>query len=104
MGTVRNIAIAVLVLSFFTFVAFFGRLPALRYHRCSISLYFTHSQLDRNTPIGILHRVLWVHIPRGFRAADERLTNGRLSASVGRLAHTLWNDRHPVVMVRLVFF
>ncbi|KAF5871549.1 putative palmitoyltransferase swf1 protein [Botrytis fragariae] len=82
MGSVRNIAIAVLILSFFTFVAFFGRLPALR-----------------NTPIGILHRVIWVHIPRGFRAADERLTSGRLSASVGRLAHTLWNDRHPVVMI-----
>ncbi|KAK6597534.1 DHHC zinc finger domain-containing protein [Botrytis cinerea] len=82
MGTVRNIAIVVLVISFFTFVAFFGRLPALR-----------------GTPIGSLYRVLCVHIPRGFRAADERLTNGRLSTSVGRLAHTLWNDRHPVVMI-----
>ncbi|KAB8293885.1 hypothetical protein EYC80_009362 [Monilinia laxa] len=81
MGTVRNVAVAVLILSFFTFVAFFGRLPALR-----------------NTPIGSLHRVIWVHIPRAFRAADKKLTNGRLSASVGKLAHTLWNDRHPVVM------
>ncbi|RAL62555.1 hypothetical protein DID88_004405 [Monilinia fructigena] len=33
------------------------------------------------------------------QAADRRLTNGRLSASVGKLAHTLWNDRHPVVMI-----
>ena len=31
MGIVRTVAIIVLVISFFTFVAFFGRLPALRY-------------------------------------------------------------------------
>jgi hypothetical protein len=30
MGTLQNVAIVVLVISFFTFVAFFGRLPALR--------------------------------------------------------------------------
>ncbi|KAM3069651.1 palmitoyltransferase swf1 [Clarireedia jacksonii] len=82
MGTIRNVAGAVLTLSFFTFVAFFGRLPALR-----------------NTPIGSLHRVIWVHIPRGFKALDKRLTNGHFSAYVGRLAHTLWHDRHPVVMI-----
>jgi hypothetical protein len=54
----------------------------------------------RNTPIGALHRLIWLYIPHGFRSADQRLTNGRLSASILRLAHTLWNDRHPVVMVR----
>jgi palmitoyltransferase len=31
MGTLQKVAIVVLVISFFTFVAFFGRLPALRY-------------------------------------------------------------------------
>ncbi|TVY80332.1 Palmitoyltransferase SWF1 [Lachnellula suecica] len=62
MGTVRNIAIAVLLISFFTFVAFFGRLPALR-------------------------------------SLDQRLTNGRLSSSITRFAHVLWNDRHPTVMI-----
>jgi len=30
---------------------------------------------------------------------DQRLTQGRLSAWIAKLAHTLWNDRHPVVMV-----
>jgi hypothetical protein len=30
---------------------------------------------------------------------DQRLTRGRLSAWTAELAHTLWNDRHPVVMV-----
>jgi len=32
-----------------------------------------------------------------------RLSNGRISASLGRLAHTLWNDRHPVIMVGSCF-
>lgn len=82
MGTLRNVAIGVLLISFLTFIAFFGRLPALR-----------------NTPIGALHRLLWIHIPSGFRATDQRLTDGRLSASIARLAHTLWNDRHPIVMI-----
>jgi len=28
-----------------------------------------------------------------------QLSNGRISASIGILAHTLWNDRHPVIMI-----
>jgi palmitoyltransferase len=100
MGIIRNVAIAVLAISFLTFVAFFGRLPALR-------LVYSHLKCPciakkcRNTPIGALHRVMWIHIPGGFRKIDQKLTDGRLSAWVGRLAHTLWNDRHPLVMVRL---
>ncbi|KAJ5040886.1 uncharacterized protein L3040_005445 [Drepanopeziza brunnea f. sp. 'multigermtubi'] len=82
MGAIRNVAILVLVISFFTFVAFFGRLPALR-----------------NTPIGALHRLIWLHIPATLRAWDQRVTQGRLSAWVMRQAHILWNDRHPIVMI-----
>ncbi|KAH8816105.1 DHHC palmitoyltransferase-domain-containing protein [Xylogone sp. PMI_703] len=85
MGTLRYIALAVLLISFATFVAFFGRLPALR-----------------KTPVGALHRVIWIHIPRGFRAADEWATNGRLSRSIGNVAHTLWYDKHPVVVIFFV--
>ena len=44
--------------------------------------------------------MLWIHIPRGFRAIDIKVTSGRFSAWVARLAHILWNDRHPIVMVR----
>ncbi|KAE8445128.1 hypothetical protein EG329_013730 [Mollisiaceae sp. DMI_Dod_QoI] len=86
MGPLKTIAIIVLVISFFTFVAFFGRLPALR-----------------NTPIGALHRVIWLHIPSAMRAVDQRLTQGRLSAWMTKVAHTLWNDRHPVVMIFFIF-
>ncbi|RFU29935.1 hypothetical protein B7463_g6408, partial [Scytalidium lignicola] len=82
MGTLRYIAIAVLLISFATFVAFFGRLPVLR-----------------KTPIGALHRVIWIHIPRGFRTFDEWATNGRLTRSIGNVAHTLWYDKHPVVVI-----
>jgi hypothetical protein len=53
----------------------------------------------RNTPIGALHRAIWIHIPHGFTFIDQRLTNGRLSSSVTKLAHILWNDRHPIVMI-----
>jgi hypothetical protein len=35
MGTVRAVALGVLLISFLVFVAFFGRLPALRYVRDS---------------------------------------------------------------------
>ncbi|KAG0645995.1 Palmitoyltransferase SWF1 [Hyphodiscus hymeniophilus] len=77
MGTVRNVAIAVLVISFLTFVAFFGRLPALR----------------------SLASVDMASYPGGFRRIDQKLTDGRLSAWIGRLASTLWNDRHPLVMI-----
>lgn len=47
---------------------------------------------------------MWLHIPEGFRRIDQKLTNGRLSSWISKLAHTLWNDRHPLVMVRIYFF
>lgn len=53
----------------------------------------------RNTPIGALHRVIWIHIPSSFRSLDQRISRGRLSAWTLKTAHTLWNDRHPIVMV-----
>lgn len=55
---------------------------------------------SRSTPIGALHRVIWLHIPGAMRSIDQSLTQGRLSAWMAKAAHTLWNDRHPLVMVR----
>lgn len=101
MGTVRAVALGVLLISFLVFVAFFGRLPALRYVGDS-RLNDQRLMLGRNTPIGTLHRVVWLHIPSGFRSLDQWLTNGRLSTSVLRIARTLWYDRHPIVMVRKI--
>ncbi len=39
MGTLATIAAVVLGMSFFTFVAFFGRLPVLRYVHMSLIFY-----------------------------------------------------------------
>ncbi|TQS34804.1 hypothetical protein Golomagni_04800 [Golovinomyces magnicellulatus] len=82
MGTLKYVAGVVLSILFIIFVAFFGRLPRLR-----------------KTPIGWLYRVLWFHIPSGFRIVDEKLTNGQISLCVLRLASHLWNDRHPLILV-----
>ncbi|KAJ9132147.1 Palmitoyltransferase [Pleurostoma richardsiae] len=82
MGTLSTIALVVLGISFMTFVAFFGRLPALRH-----------------TPIAFLHKLLWVHIPNAVLALDERLTSGRLTSSCGRFGRYMMYDRHPTVLI-----
>ncbi|KAE9962660.1 hypothetical protein BLS_010169 [Venturia inaequalis] len=76
MGIVRTFAIAILAVSVITFVAFFGRLPVFR-----------------NTPIGFLHRVLWIHVPRICGSLDSYLTGGRLS----RTGTYLLYEKHYVV-------
>ncbi|KHJ31451.1 putative dhhc zinc finger domain-containing protein [Erysiphe necator] len=82
MGTVQYVAAAVLLVSFVTFVAFFGRNPLLR-----------------KTPVGWLHRVIWFHIPSGLRFIDQKLTHGRISTWVVKQVNHLWNDRHPLVLI-----
>ncbi|KAK1989094.1 LOW QUALITY PROTEIN: DHHC zinc finger domain-containing protein [Colletotrichum cereale] len=79
MGTFRNVALVVLGISFMVFVAFFGRLPALRH-----------------TPIATLHRT---HIPNGFLAVDRLLTGGRFSTSMMRFGNYMMYDRHPTVVI-----
>jgi hypothetical protein len=86
MGVLRNVAIAVLTLSLLVFVALFGRLPALR-----------------NTPIGLLHRVLLVHIPTACRNADNLLTGGRATYHLALIGNYLVHENHPVIMVCLSF-
>ncbi|QDS72283.1 hypothetical protein FKW77_006505 [Venturia effusa] len=80
MGLIRDIAAVVLVISTLTFIAFFGRLPAFR-----------------KTPIGFLHRLLWIHVPRSCAALDTFLTGGRLSASASRTGTYLFYEKHFVV-------
>ncbi|KAK2031440.1 DHHC zinc finger domain-containing protein [Colletotrichum zoysiae] len=82
MVTFRNVALFVLGISFMVFVAFFGRLPALRH-----------------TPIATLHRVMWIHIPNGFLAVDRLLTGGRFSTSMMRFGNYMMYDRHPTVVI-----
>ena len=87
MGILRNIVIAVLAISFLTFVALFGQLPALR-----------------RTPVGWLYRLLCVHIPNAFRRLDVLITGGRINAQSKRLGNYLFYTQNPIVLVCLPRF
>ncbi|KAM3440877.1 hypothetical protein NHJ13734_003087 [Beauveria thailandica] len=82
MGPLAKAAAFILVISFGVFVTFFGRIPALRH-----------------TPIGLLHRTIWIHIPKLFTAVDERLTGGRISRSLSHGVNRVLYDRHPTVVI-----
>ncbi|KAK5163951.1 palmitoyltransferase swf1 [Saxophila tyrrhenica] len=82
MGVLLKIALAVGVLSFITFVALFGQLPALR-----------------KTPIGWLQRVLCLHIPNGMRAIDRHTTGGRITIKSKRLGRYLFYEKNPIVLI-----
>ncbi|OTB09325.1 hypothetical protein M426DRAFT_315893 [Hypoxylon sp. CI-4A] len=82
MGALGQIALGVLAITFMTFVAFFGRLPALRH-----------------TPIAWLHRAIWVYLPNAILALDQRLTSGRLTTSLKRFGTYIMYDRHPTVLI-----
>lgn len=81
MNTWKKIALFSLLLSSITFVVLFGRIPAFR-----------------KGPIGALNRLLLTQIPAVLRGVDDRLTGGRLSASVGLAWHYLMNENHPLVL------
>ncbi|KAL1966969.1 hypothetical protein VTN77DRAFT_3713 [Rasamsonia byssochlamydoides] len=85
MGLLRNVALAVLGVSFLTFVALFGRLPAFR-----------------RTPIGFLHRVIWVYIPNGLVRLDSFLLGGRALYCWNRSGRYLMRENHPLVLVFFV--
>ena len=82
MTILRNIAIAVLAISLLTFVALFGRLPALR-----------------RTPIGWLQRVLCLYIPNSLRRLDNNVTNGQMIQISQSWVHYLFYQRNPIVLV-----
>lgn len=82
MALIRDITIFTLSISFVTFVAFFGRLPALR-----------------NTPIGFLHRLLCIHTPKLLFRIDLLLTNGRITSGGFRLGNYLMHEKHPAVII-----
>jgi hypothetical protein len=46
-----------------------------------------------------LHKAVWVYIPNGVYALDNRLTAGRLTSSAGRFGHYLMYDKHPLVVI-----
>lgn len=85
MFVLYKIFVVILVISFFTFVSFFGRLPALR-----------------RTPIGWLNRVLCLHIPNGARSLDQKATGGKLTLKSQRLGQYLFYEANPIVLVSVI--
>lgn len=87
-----------------TFVLFFGRLPALRYVSTQETAdRFKSSSGTRRTPVGALHRLLMIHIPRFLFSLDQKITNGRVYASGAETLRFVMNERHPTVLVSLEF-
>ncbi|KAG9513898.1 zf-DHHC-domain-containing protein, partial [Aureobasidium melanogenum] len=82
----RNTIILVVVISLFTFIALFGRLPALR-----------------KTPIGFSHRLLCIYIPNAFRRFDTRYTGGRMNTNLARLTNYLFHQKNPLVLLLFLF-
>ncbi|OJD30380.1 zf-dhhc-domain-containing protein [Diplodia corticola] len=78
----QHIVIAVATLSFLVFTVFFGRLPVFR-----------------KTPIGFLHRLIWVHFPALLRRLDGLVTGGRIYKYTTRTWHYLLYEKHPLVLI-----
>ena len=104
MGFVRSIAVVVAAISFVTFTALFGRLPALRSHT-SVALRYRPKLIIglRNTPVGFLHRLMFRDVPKLLAFLDVRVTGGRSAVTIVRLHDYLLNDNHPLVLVRSTF-
>ncbi|KAF4979315.1 hypothetical protein FZEAL_4456 [Fusarium zealandicum] len=82
MGSLKTILLLILFISFMVFVAFFGRLPALR-----------------RTPIAALHRLIWIHIPKAVLAIDQLLTGGRVWRYLSRFGNYMLHERHWTVVI-----
>ncbi|OMP88537.1 Palmitoyltransferase swf1 [Diplodia seriata] len=78
----QHIVIAIAALSFLVFTVFFGRLPVFR-----------------KTPIGFLHRLIWVHFPALLRRLDGLVTGGRIYKYTTRTWHYLLYEKHPLVLI-----
>jgi hypothetical protein len=104
MAGLRVLLFGILAISFLTFVAFFGSLPSLRYVqerpvRGGQNKKGLTDWASRRTPIGFLHRCLWIYIPRGFKALDKQISGGRISGGAYSCADKVFNDKHPLVTV-----
>ncbi|KZF21176.1 DHHC zinc finger domain protein [Xylona heveae TC161] len=81
----KTLLFAITAISFCTFIALFGRLPAFR-----------------DTPIGSLHRLLLIHIPSFLRSVDYRFCGGHVSPALARLGNYLMHDKHPLVLIMFI--
>ncbi|KAF5674505.1 SWF1-like protein [Fusarium heterosporum] len=82
MSSLKKLVLLILFISFMVFVAFFGRIPALR-----------------RTPIATLHKLIWVHIPNGITKVDQVITGGRVSSYLSRFGNLMLHERHWAVVL-----
>ncbi|KAL7759856.1 hypothetical protein ACKLNR_009946 [Fusarium oxysporum f. sp. zingiberi] len=82
MSPLKKLILLILFISFMVFVAFFGRIPALR-----------------RTPIAALHRLIWIHIPNLIARVDQVLTGGRVSSYLSRFSNLMLHERHWTVVI-----
>ncbi|KAM0724002.1 hypothetical protein Q7P37_000993 [Cladosporium fusiforme] len=82
MNIIRKTLLGILIISLITFIALFGRLPALR-----------------RTPIGWLQRALCLHLPNGLKAVDQTVTGGVLSKKGRKLGQYLFFEKNPLVLI-----
>lgn len=85
MSALKKLLLGILLISLVTFVALFGRLPALR-----------------RTPIGWLHKALCLHLPNSLKAVDRKATGGRVTTHSKWLFQYLFYRQNPVVLVGLL--
>ncbi|KAI7410477.1 zf-DHHC-domain-containing protein, partial [Hortaea werneckii] len=78
----KKVLVGILLISLVTFIALFGRLPALR-----------------RTPIGWLYRVLCLHGPSALKTIDRSTTGGRVTSRSKSLFNYLFYQKHPIVLV-----
>jgi palmitoyltransferase len=102
MGLLRTIALVILGFSAFVFTVLFGKLPVFRYVGV-LSQLSLHSDVSRKTPIGLLHRIIWIHIPHGISYIDARLFGGQILRSWGRAGNYILYENHPLVLVSMHF-
>ncbi|QIX02332.1 hypothetical protein AMS68_007849 [Peltaster fructicola] len=82
MSVLRNVIIAIAAISFITFVALFGQLPALR-----------------KTPIGWLQRALCIYVPNRLHDVDRAVTGGRITQHGKSLGSYLFYEKNPIVLI-----
>jgi palmitoyltransferase len=102
MGLLSQVALTVLGITFLTFTALFGRLPVFRW--VGYLLFFVEFETvlmgsNRRTPIGFLHRAMWIYIPNGLVRLDSLLLGGRALYCWNRSGRYLMHENHPLVLV-----
>ena len=60
------------------------------------------SDSARKTPIGYLHRLIWIHIPSLLNVLDAAITGGRAARAGAQTGHYLMKEKHPLVMVKIL--